>query len=628
MQHCILIGDATGDNRLSIAVAGKLLEGAARIVVLAGRDQRDAEAVREAIASPDASAAVTAAPLGDPRRLGRALSSRTVALRDARCLLALSSDAEQNLRAAVIARREAPDVPVVMRSFDPSFSDQVERRRFGDDRMPYIERAYSVAHLSAPSFVAAALLDDPRAHQLTMRVGVEYVSVYRLTLPDGGDDGRGMRRRGLVGRTPNEIVSGEGCQILARRSDHGGWACVNGAGDVALAAGEQVLVGGPMTEVLNLALGRTSGHRRSRPRRSEAPPPPVHGAATARRAPMRAHGARALLGARDRVVGARTSTLLIASLFLVMTGITLWLSLGTVPGQVIYQVVGTALGNAGDSSDSGSRAAVAAVGLATGGVMLGLLTSIMSAWLVRERIVEDVRRRANRMKRHVVIVGLDDVGIQVASLLRRIGVRSTVVVPGPEGPVDSLAPDSRVQKLAKHTPVLTGDLGEMLDHAQIDRARAVVACSEDNLVNVQACMRAKRGEDAAGIPVIARIFDDQDAETAAATFRIDHHLAAVDEAAPAFADAALKAGTRSLSDPHDDLRLRGVVWHGERCVPRAEMARWHANGIRLLALMRDRRFQALPVEPQGLACGDLAALAGPEDALMELLHPAAPAPTP
>jgi NAD(P)-dependent dehydrogenase (short-subunit alcohol dehydrogenase family) len=85
MQHCILIGDATGDNRLSIAVAGKLLEGGARIVVLAGHDQRDAEAVREAIASPDSSASVTASPLTDARRLGRTLSSRTVALRDARC---------------------------------------------------------------------------------------------------------------------------------------------------------------------------------------------------------------------------------------------------------------------------------------------------------------------------------------------------------------------------------------------------------------------------------------------------------------------------------------------------------------------------------------------------------------
>jgi hypothetical protein len=58
------------------------------------------------------------------------------------------------------------------------------------------------------------------------------------------------------------------------------------------------------------------------------------------------------------------------------------------------------------------------------------------------------------------------------------------------------------------------------------------------------------------------------------------------------------------------------------------MARWHANGIRLLALMRDRRFQALAVEPHGLACGDLAVLAGPEDALMKLLHRAAAAPAP
>jgi Trk K+ transport system NAD-binding subunit len=632
MRHCTLIGDATGDNRLTIAVASKLVEDGATVVLVVGSDQAEADAVRAAVGRSvtdqtraDIEArALSARPVVLAIALGRAPDLEhslhaAVAMAAPHRLLALSLDFEQNLRVAVVARRVVSKVPVILRSFDPDFGHQIENAADGER---YVERAYSVAHLSAPSFVAAALLNDPQAHQLTMRVGIEYVSVCRIKLLDAAQAGkRIVRGRALVGRTPNEIVDDEGCQVLARSPGNDAWACANGSSDVPLAPGEEILLGGPMTDVMNLAIGRATGHRRSRRPRS-VPGAAVHGVTLPRRASMRARVAQALSRTREGVAGARLSTLWVAGLALVMTAATLWLSLGTVPGQVFYKWVGTALGNAGDKSDSQLGYAVAAVGLATGGIMLGLLTSMMSAWFVRERIVEDVRRRAKRMKDHVIIVGLDDVGIQVAALLRKLGVRSSVVVPGAEGPTDPIAPDRRLQRLAKHTPVLTGELVEMLDHARIDRAQAVVACTESNLVDLQACMRAKRGDSPTDIRVIARIFNDADAETAAETFKIDHHIAAVDVAASAFADAALQEGARSLRDTHGDLSLRSVVWHGDRCVGRDEMERWHESGIRLLALLRGRRLQALPVEPQGLACGDLAVLAGPEDALKSALQTA------
>src|SRR3954454_21114149 len=47
--RCVLIGDSTGDNRLSVAVAAQLVERGAAAVVVAGRDQGDARAIREAI---------------------------------------------------------------------------------------------------------------------------------------------------------------------------------------------------------------------------------------------------------------------------------------------------------------------------------------------------------------------------------------------------------------------------------------------------------------------------------------------------------------------------------------------------------------------------------------------------
>ena len=125
--------------------------------------------------------------------LERLLEREPVALHSAHCLLALAHDAEQNLRVAVVARRVAAEVPVVLRSFDPEFADELERERPNKDR--YVERAYSVAHLSAPSFVAAVLFGRARDHVLTMRVGTEYVSVWEVEVPGAGDTMPGARRR-------------------------------------------------------------------------------------------------------------------------------------------------------------------------------------------------------------------------------------------------------------------------------------------------------------------------------------------------------------------------------------------------------------------------------------------------
>jgi hypothetical protein len=638
MRHCVLIGDGDGDNRLTVAVATRLITGGATVVIVAGRDQLDADAIKlAALRGVDDEAkrreiderALTARPvlfafaLGQARDLDESLRKAVTATRPDR-LLALSQDFEQNLRVAVVAQRVVNGrLPVVLRSFDPDFGHQLEHAKDG----PCVERAYSVAHLSAPSFVAAALLEDPKAHQLTMRVGVDYVSVYRIELPSAtalAEMGRRARRRGLVGRTPNDVVVDEGCQVLARCPEGGEWACVKDRSDVPLEPGEQILLGGPMTQVINLARGRGAGPRRSRhprPAPALAPTRPRPAAAVPRQ-PLRQRISRAVARSGQRLTSARQSSLIVAGLFAVMTTATFWLSQDTGPGRMIYQWVGTALGNATDSTQDGSRDAIAAVGLATGGIMLGLLTSMMSAWFVRERIVEDVRRRARRMRRHVIIVGLDDVALQVAALLRRLDVPSTVVVPGAQDSVDALAPDGRVRQLAKHTPILTGELVEMLDHAQIDRAQAVVACSEDNLVNVQACMRAKRDGGRHGLRMIARIFNDEDAVETAKAFQIDSRMAAVDEAAPAFADAALKAGARGLLQAHGGLSLRSIVWQGHRDVDRDEMKLWHQSGIRMLALIRERKVEQLPVVPVKLAKNELAVLAGPEQAIAMAMQPA------
>jgi Trk K+ transport system NAD-binding subunit len=645
--RCVLIGDSTGDNRLSVAVAAQLVERGAAAVVVAGRDQGDARAIREAVlrnagrdhanrveiqATARRSPAVVAViPLARVSGLERLLEREPVAVHSAHCLLALAHDAEQNLRVAVVARRVAGKVPVVLRSFDPEFADELERGRPDKDR--YVERAYSVAHLSAPSFVAAVLFGRARDHVLTMRVATEYVSVWEVQVPGADDPSPGARRRragGLLGRSPDDILSRDGCQVLARLAEDGAWKRAGVACPTTpLRAGEKVLLGGPLGDVLDLARSRPGRRLRRGVRRPRVRPSRARANRTARRvSPGRAcaeGGLRTITRWRERLAAASMSTRLLLGLGVLVTLASVAISPAHRPGEFLYQWASTALGNP-SRKPHGNGEVVAAIGLLAGGLALGLATSIMSAALIQRRMIEGMRRRARRLRGHVIIVGLDDVATRVATLLHELGVSAAVIEPDTRRDFVTLAADRRFQEVAEHAPILTGELGEILDHARVDRAAALIACTEDSLVNVQACMRAKRysGD---RLRMIARVFDDEDARDAAATFDIDNPIAAVEEAAPAFADAALAEGTRTIhvnstGSADGALELRSVVWHGDRDVNASEVADWHARGVRILALLRRGVLSAPPVVPAPLAHGDLAVLAGPGEALARLTAPA------
>jgi Trk K+ transport system NAD-binding subunit len=645
----VLIGDRTGDNRLAVAVAAQLVERGAAAVLVAGRDQGDARAIREAVIrnagrdNPDreeiraaarrSPTVVVVIPLPGAGGLERLLEREPVALHSAHCLLALAHDAEQNLRIAVVARRLAGEVPVVLRSFDPEFADELERER--PDKARYVERAYSVAHLSAPSFVAAVLFGRARDHVLTMRVGTEYVSVWQVEVPgaDGADalPGRPRRRAaGLLGRSPEDILRRDGCQVLARLDEDGGWKRAGvSCPTTPLRAGERILLGGPLGDVLDLARSRPGRRLARGARPPRARPAPARRSRGARRvSPVRAcadGGLRGIARWGERLASATMSTQLLIGLGLLVTLASVAVSPAHRPGDFLYQWASTALGNA-SSRPRGGGAVVAAIGLLAGGIALGLATSIMSAALIQRRMIEGMRRRARRLRGHVIIVGLDDVATRVATLLNELGMRAAVIEPDTRRDFATLASDRRFQEVAEHAPILTGALGEILANARVDRAAALIACTEDSLLNVQACMRAKR-YNGAGLRMIARVFDDEDARDAAATFDIDNPIAAVEEAAPAFADAALAEGQRTIhvsstGSADGALELRSVVWHGDRGVDAAEIEDWHERGIRILALLRGGVLRALPVASAPLARGDLAVLAGPGEAIARVTAPA------
>ena len=666
-RRCVLVGDPTGDSRLAVAVASELLKRGATVVLVAGRDDagcaRFASAVKRNVVDPERCRLDTrpaspqcpperlcVVPLDGERDLETVLRTEPACLRGAACLLALSEDREQNLRAALIGHRVAPKVPVVLRAFDPDLAEEFESERHNATLS--VRRAYSVAHLSAPAFVARALLRKGSSHVLTMRAGVEYVSVCRLRVASGVESdpvlrSRWSKSRGLRGRSPAEIAQHDGCEVLAWRRGDGAWR--EGTEGLTFQPHDEVVVGGPLSDVLELARGRPAkriGRMRQRIRtagtvalawgRRSRPSGAAH---TGPRGPLTLRLQRLIADLERWSRVSRTMSLTLSARLLVVMGLLVTVaSVAVTPGHrpsdLLYQWASTALGNPTDASVGGvPEKIMAALGLLAGGVALGLGTSLMSTALIQRRMMEGMYRRARRLKHHVIIVGLGELGVKVAARLRDVGIPCAVVEPSSGGGALELAAKPGFEEVSGHSPVLTGELGQTLDRARIDRADALIACSKDNLVNVEACMRAKRRDQRESIRTIARIFDDLDAMQAAYALGVDEQIAAVREVAPAFADAALEdPPTRTIElDAHEPsslqapsergngaLRLAACKWRGERPVNVSELEAWHRDGIRVLGLSRHTRLRSRPVRPVALATGEVAVLAGPRDAIARL----------
>ena len=164
---------------------------------------------------------------------------------------------------------------------------------------------------------------------------------------------------------------------------------------------------------------------------------------------------------------------------------------------------------------------------------------------------------------------------------------------------------------------MAGDAGlpDNLDRVSIQSATAFLACTSDDLANVQACLHARRLNPK--ITVVARVYDDALAEQITRAFAIDHALSASGAAVSAFVGAAT-----------DELALRPVSLEGltllagrytaEEALSAGTVAGWRAQGVRVLA-WRDGfgairpPSEMLPTHPAGtefILCGPADAVRG------------------
>lgn len=555
--------------RLSVRVARAMAAGRAQVTVIRLAGETDAllpllgDGVR-----------VLDTPTEAP---GEAL--RAAGLAGATALLALSESDLNNLHATVAARDAAPDVPVVLRAFDPLLADQLEQGW-------NVRRAYSVSALAAPAFVAAACGETVLE---TLRLGDGEVPLCLLAVRAGSP---------LLGLAAAEVKARFGCAVLARLTPQTEWRAV--AGDTArepLTENEEVLIGGPRESVLR-AVTRNRGWRRTRRRFGERPP---KSRAARRPTPTRLLPTAAVLAA-----------VLVASVFVFRHALHLS------PVDALYFVVTTATTTGyGDISLKDTPDWVKLYGCAvmlTGGALLGIVFSYLAALATAERLDETLSRRAGGLTGHVIVAGLGNLGYRVARQLSDLGLDVAVL---------DLAPRPRfAEALRDRAPVLTGDasLPENLERVAAGSAAAFLACTNDDLANIQACLYAKYAKRLnPRITTVARIFDDTLAEQLPHAFAIDRALSASEAAVSAFVGAAT-----------DELALRplhlgGLAFLAGRHQTAEPLTTplldaWRTAGVRPLAFrLKDGPLQAASALAPPHPAGTELILCGPADAVWAII---------
>ena len=143
---------------------------------------------------------------------------------------------------------------------------------------------------------------------------------------------------------------------------------------------------------------------------------------------------------------------------------------------------------------------------------------------------------AQSLSGHVVLVGLGKLGVRTFSLLRRLG-REVVVL--------DMNPNNKFldEVRAQGSPFVIGDARRdtLLKEAGIERAAAVVVTTDNDLVNLEVALDARRL--APNVRVVLRMFDQSMADKVAGAADIHVAMSQSWLSAPAFATAALEATT-------------------------------------------------------------------------------------
>jgi len=183
---------------------------------------------------------------------------------------------------------------------------------------------------------------------------------------------------------------------------------------------------------------------------------------------------------------------------------------------------------------------------------MAILYSFATDFVVSERVRSALGRPPAPPGDHVVVVGLGNVGYRALSELVRTGHEIAAVDRDPE--------NEFIISLSAERRVVTGDgrLEATLRSAGAERARAVVAATGDDAVNLAVALSARRLSP--GVRTVVRIFDAAFAQKIEDSALAGRALSASRVAAPFFVASALVDGVlAAYVEPGRLLVLRQIA---------------------------------------------------------------------
>jgi TrkA family protein len=172
--------------------------------------------------------------------------------------------------------------------------------------------------------------------------------------------------------------------------------------------------------------------------------------------------------------------------------------------------------------------------------------------LTSRRLTGLVGLNAVPRRDHVVVVGLGQIGLRLATLLRECGIPVVVVEADAD---DESVGHARADKL----PVVIGRGADplVLGRLSLDRARALAAVTPDDLTNVEVAMAARSLAD--DLRVVLRAGDGEVAQETGSLLRIGHVIDAHRVAAALIAARTLGGDEQAVVTVDGEPRLLGAT---------------------------------------------------------------------
>ncbi|MEZ0324854.1 MAG: TrkA family potassium uptake protein [Fimbriimonas sp.] len=169
-----------------------------------------------------------------------------------------------------------------------------------------------------------------------------------------------------------------------------------------------------------------------------------------------------------------------------------------------------------------------------GSASIAISYSIVTDYIVSQRLLQLGGRRRLPHHDHVIVAGLGDVGFRAAEELSASGAKVVLV--------DSSMMNSHVGVAQRHFPVIVGDARDVaiLKTAHGGKAKAIIATTNDDAANLSIGLAAKALQP--HIRAVVRIADGEFARKVTAGTNLEAAISAAAVSGPVFAGAALNPG--------------------------------------------------------------------------------------